>query len=224
MSRVIVTGDIHGCTRTFQTLIENQVKLKDEDQLILIGDYVNKGPDSKGTLDYIFELQSFFQVKILLGNHDQLMLDAQNGREHEDEWYIRGGDATLTSFGTDTIHDIPTKYFSFLNGLKKYLQLKDFLIVHAGFNFAEENIFLDENAMLTIREMDDAQISRTNKKIVHGHVPGPLKEFQLKWPADWWHISIDTGCVYTHLEDHGHLTAVDLKSGQTFHQKNVDLP
>ena len=67
LARQIAISDIHGCARTFKKLVLEKVVLDKQDTLFLLGDYINKGPDSKGVLDFIFELKnSGFNVQCLI--------------------------------------------------------------------------------------------------------------------------------------------------------------
>lgn len=77
-------GDIHGCPKTFQHLVQNQIQLKKEDHLYLLGDYVNRGPDSGGIIDFILELQNQgYQVFALKGNHESIILTTFEGHKSE---------------------------------------------------------------------------------------------------------------------------------------------
>ncbi len=68
--RKLAIGDIHGCNKTFKALLD-QINLSKDDELTLLGDYIDRGPDSKGVIDTIINLQSSgYQVRALRGNHD----------------------------------------------------------------------------------------------------------------------------------------------------------
>jgi serine/threonine protein phosphatase 1 len=72
-----VIDDIHACKKTLQTLVEHKIGLTQEDQLFFLGDYINRGPDSIGVIDFIMNLQSLdYQVFTLRGNHEQMLLDS----------------------------------------------------------------------------------------------------------------------------------------------------
>jgi predicted MPP superfamily phosphohydrolase len=74
--RRFAIGDIHGCNLTLQALVKEQLQLTKQDQLFLLGDYVNRGPDSMGVLNFIMGLQAEgYQVFALRGNHEQMLLD-----------------------------------------------------------------------------------------------------------------------------------------------------
>ena len=65
MSRRFVATDLHGCLRTFRYLVEEELRLRPTDYLYLLGDYVNKGPDSGGVLDYLMQLQDYWLSSVL---------------------------------------------------------------------------------------------------------------------------------------------------------------
>ena len=76
-------GDIHGCSKTFKELLD-KIGLIEGDELYLLGDYIDRGPDSKGVIDTIFELrEKGFKVICLRGNHESMLLDALKNREEQ---------------------------------------------------------------------------------------------------------------------------------------------
>ena len=79
MSRTIAIGDIHGCSIALEALIE-AISPQPDDTIIPLGDYVDRGIDSKGVLDRLIELRDRCNLVPILGNHDQMMLHAREGR------------------------------------------------------------------------------------------------------------------------------------------------
>lgn len=57
MKRIIAIGDIHGCSKTFKTLLHKGLKIKKHDEIFCLGDFIDRGPDSKGVIDLILELR-----------------------------------------------------------------------------------------------------------------------------------------------------------------------
>lgn len=220
-----VIPDIHGCINTLSTLIENQIKPNKNDQLIFLGDYIDRGPDSKGVLDYIMRMQqNEFNITTLLGNHEDYCIKAYDddvkhkgflgfrpkSKIHR-EWDNYGGIETLESFKVDSPKDIPKKYIDWLRTLDYYTEVDDFIIVHAGLNFKVEDPFTDKRAMIWIRDfqVDSAKIS--NKKIIHGHVPVNLEfiEFSLN-NSDYKFIDLDNGIYINDRPGYGNLVALEL--------------
>src|SRR5262249_18437560 len=94
--RVLAIGDIHGCLRAFTTLLD-AVALQPDDRIITLGDYVDRGPDSRGVLNRLIDLHSTGRLVALRGNHDIMMLDARHSRDPM--WVACGGGTTLLSYG-----------------------------------------------------------------------------------------------------------------------------
>src|SRR5262245_34440427 len=124
--RVLAIGDIHGCLRAFDDLLE-WVAPTPEDKLILLGDYVDRGPDSRGVLDRILELRPRLNLICLRGNHEQMMVEAyRGGRSEKKMWLGVGGAETLASYGVvtgrvATFDAVPREHWDFLeNGLVDY--------------------------------------------------------------------------------------------------------
>ncbi len=127
MARFAIT-DIHGCALTLKALVEEKLKLKKEDELYLLGDLVNKGPDSKGVLDYIRHLQKEqYQVTCLRGNHDQMLLDAYHKGDKATNLSPEEKKMTLASFGIAAYDELPKKYYNFPNIQHGIFILKDVL-------------------------------------------------------------------------------------------------
>ncbi|RNI25031.1 metallophosphoesterase family protein [Rufibacter latericius] len=219
MSRYAIS-DIHGCSKTFRYLVEEEVKLQPADTLYLLGDYIDRGPDSKGVIGFILELRKKgFQVTTLCGNHEDMLLDARANPDYPENWFYNGGLTTLKSFNTLSLKEIPARYWKFIEDLELFVELDDYLLVHAGFDFSHDYPFDDREAMLWIREFEVDKTVVGAKKIVHGHTPISLEDIEtsLKPPvADV--LNIDGGCVFT--KQLGYLTALNLDTFQLYRVKN----
>jgi len=131
--RTFVIGDIHGCAATLRRLVDGTLRPFPDDRIYLLGDLIDRGPDSKGVLDFIFELRERgLSVSGVRGNHEEMFLQAGNGDYDLSLWNSNGGQTTLESFQADGPGDIPHRYRAFLGALPFYLLLDDFVIVHAG--------------------------------------------------------------------------------------------
>ena len=210
--RRFAISDIHGCCKTFRELVDNQLQIRQEDKLYVLGDYIDRGPDSKGVIDYILELQSEgYQVECLKGNHEEMMVNALEYTNLSSIWMRNGGNTTMDSFGVDRLIDIPQKYWDFISQLKYYIELDDYLLVHAGFNFQSDNMFEDRHAMLWIRrwhdEIDEKVLN--GKTIVHGHTPISTLEIR-QMASEGKAVDIDAGCVYHPRYPYGYLCALNL--------------
>lgn len=217
-----VIADIHGCLNTFKYLVEDIIKPKDKDQIFLLGDYINKGPDSKGVIDYIFYLKKKgYRVKVLRGNHEQILLDALEGSASPLDFYDKGGINTLRSFYVDSIQKIPEEYIRFIRSLEYFIELPDYFLVHAGFNFALQDPFSDKDAMINMRNM--AIPPKFSRKIIHGHIPLPLHQvIENVNQNENYNVHLDCGCVYPYRNGMGFLAALELNSFKLYVKECID--
>ncbi|MFB3817829.1 MAG: metallophosphoesterase family protein [Candidatus Methylomirabilales bacterium] len=180
-----VIGDIHGCLGPLQRLIE-KISPRLEDQLIFIGDYIDRGPQSREVVDYLLGLP--YRRICLLGNHEKMLLDFLAG-EDQDIYLANGGQATLRSYGGDP-DDIPDAHRAFFESLRPMHETAEFLFVHAGIR---PMVPLNEQSLrdlVWIRQEFFQFVGRFPKPVVFGHTP--LKQVLLAEDR----IGIDTGCVY----------------------------
>lgn len=238
--RRIAVSDIHGCIRTFRKLVEDVLQLTYEDELYLLGDYVDRGPDSKGVLDYIMYLiEEDYKLHCLLGNHEAMMLNAWRDEEDVSVWLLNGGKTTLNSFGITEVEEIPEKYIHLLKTFKYYIELDDYILVHAGLNFqaaqpTQDTNFIwkvvqpyrDRKSMLWIRDwyQDIDKEWLRGKVIVHGHTPISDDEIRRMFqkidhlPV----LDIDNGCFVNYQQGMGQLCAFDLTHKHLYFQQNVE--
>ena len=198
--RTIAVGDIHGCSIALRRLVE-KIDLRPEDTFITLGDYVNRGVDSKGVLDYLIGLTVRCHFIPILGNHDVMMLQAVEDGTNIDRWLSKGGEATLRSYGSTTSFDqIPTQHIDFLKQCRSYFETKTHFFLHANYR---PELPLDQQDIKTIRwlslrdSVPGPHIS--GKTAVLGHTPQPDV-------LDAGHfICLDTGCC-----NGGWLTAMEV--------------
>ena len=212
MARYAIS-DIHGCCKTFRFMVEEVLHLKPSDELFLLGDYINRGPDSKGVLDFIMQLQETgYRVQALRGNHEEMLLQAQGK-----PWLYHSNQDSLASFGLNSPLDLSQKYWNFLENLGCFIELNDYLLVHAGFDFKASDPFADTYAMLRIRKFEVNLNLIGNRIIVHGHVPQPADKLiqHIADPASQV-LNIDGGCVYKDSYGLGHLIALNMDT-RDFH-------
>ena len=205
--------DLHGCLVTFRHLLEHTLQLQPTDELYLLGDYVNKGPNSRGVLDYLMALPAHgYQVHCLRGNHDQELLDAAQGRQHLTWAADADRQQTLTSFGVARPEDIPDRYLSWLEQLPCQLDIAGFALVHAGYDFRlpPDQMRRDWHTMLNIKDFVFDAARLQGRRLLHGHVPTPAAEVQRRVQARAGAIGLDTGCVYRHNPELAHLAALNL--------------
>ena len=114
-TRTIAIGDIHGCSAALDALLD-AIRPRPEDVIVPLGDYINRGPDTRGVLDRLIDLGRRCRLVPLLGNHEQMLLEARSGL-HPTTWLGMGGLATLASYGHGRdLSLIPEEHFEFLEG------------------------------------------------------------------------------------------------------------
>jgi len=217
--RRFVIGDIHGCLKTFEALV-SQFQFTENDQLFLLGDYINRGPDSLGVIAFIRELQKKFEVYPLRGNHEQMLLGIQR-----DPRLILFS-PQFRKFYDRKAKKVKSEYFEFFNVLPYCIETEGFYLVHAGLNFKAENPLDDYQSMLWIREFEASQRFLKGKKIVHGHTHKPLSVIQEAIEKQHLVIPLDNGC-YKKLQDNsieekGNLCGLELNTQVLFVQQNID--
>lgn len=170
--RELAFGDIHGCARAFRTLLDI-VKPEPSDTIILLGDYIDRGPDSCGVIDMILELNRRCTVIPLSGNHEKMLLQARVESESLDEWLRQGGDATLDSYNLhghgESIESIPAHHWNFLaEQTLDYWETEDSIFVHAS---VDPDLDLTEQPdfLLFWQRFTDPTVHKSGKRIICGH-------------------------------------------------------
>lgn len=186
--------------------------------LVFIGDFVDRGHDSKGVVEILLDgLPDGFAVHCLKGNHEQMMLDFLDAPERFELWRLNGGDETLRSYGVDVdklsrtsakpkawhnafLAKLPQTHLDLFRDLKLQVPVGDYLFVHAGVRPGVPLEAQDERDSLWIRQEFLEAPDPFGKIIVHGHTP------ELQPVIRPNRIGIDTGAVFT-----GALTALRLE-------------
>lgn len=220
--RKFAISDLHGCLKSFAALIQ-KIGLTTNDELYLLGDYIDRGPDSKGVIDFIWELQnSGYKIHCLRGNHEQMLLDLY--RENYN-LYDGGDENLLASFGVNHGKKIPQQYINWMDELEYYFEVDEYLLVHAGFNFKVPDPLSDEKSMLWIRNWraDIDRLWLDGRIVVHGHTPTKKEGIlhYLKHAESTPEIFIDNGCAFHHIDGLGGLCALDLQERTMIFQEYI---
>ncbi|MBI9064832.1 MAG: serine/threonine protein phosphatase [Marinilabiliaceae bacterium] len=219
--RLLAIGDIHGCYGPLRELVEDKLQLTSEDTLVFIGDYIDRGPQSRDVLDYIIKLrESRYKIITLKGNHEWMLLKARQEDVHLINWLYNGGHKTLDSFNVRHPDMIPDPYIEFCHNLEMFHQVGPFIFVHAGFNNDIDDPFSDEHQMIWTRQEDCSHPLFAGKIIIHGHTVNSISDLQYRMNTRSGIINIDTGCVYPHKSGCGVLSAVDLTNWELFSVSN----
>ena len=131
--RTLAIGDIHGCATALKTLL-SALDLGTEDTLVILGDAIDRGPDSCNVLDQLLEVSQTCQLVPILGNHEQMLLDAIGGKMALSDWLIHGGSETLDSYGPGAaLTEFPLKHFDFLSTWGDYYETDDHFFAHGNY-------------------------------------------------------------------------------------------
>jgi serine/threonine protein phosphatase 1 len=205
--RILAIGDIHGQASVLDHMLE-VIELRSEDRLITLGDYVDRGPDSRGVLNRLIALSATGQLVALLGNHDEMMLEgARQPGPHRRAWLRYGGLATLQSYGLSEAQceQIPEAHLAFLAQLPSGYETDTHLFVHAS---VDPCLSLDQQSTDTLRwhRVEGPIQHLSGKTLICGHTRQP-HGWPLVWPGG---VCIDTGAY----EDEGWLTCLEVHSGK----------
>jgi serine/threonine protein phosphatase 1 len=208
--RLLAIGDIHGCLRALDTLLA-RVAPGPDDRLITLGDYVDRGPDSRGVLDRLVELHAKNPAGLiaLRGNHDDMFLKSRGQFELAD-WMLCGGRQTLASYGTgpasEVLETIPEAHWTFLDETcVDWHEEERHFFVHANV-YPDLSLPEQPRYMLLWEKLTRPVRHESGKVMVCGHTVQPEGKPLNLGPT----VCIDTG-IY--LPD-GWLTCLDVLTGQ----------
>ncbi|MDR6551586.1 metallophosphoesterase family protein [Paenibacillus qinlingensis] len=236
MKRILVISDIHGELAKFEALLAAARYNSEQDQLILLGDYVDRGPDAKGVIERVMALKEA-GARVLKGNHEDLMIKALTTQD-ERAWkrwaQINGGDMTLQSYGfteadyaldenaesftkPELQSDLLSEHLAFITQLEHYIETDDYIFVHAGVQPGVPVSETDPFTLMWIR--GEFHTGYSGEKIV---VFGHSSTDTLHGDSDNYHvyfgvnriIGIDGGAVYG-----GQLNCLELPSQVVYNVK-----
>ncbi|UPJ74468.1 metallophosphoesterase family protein [Bradyrhizobium sp. 187] len=219
--RIYAIGDVHGRADLLQsllTVIDADLARSAPERAIqvFLGDYVDRGPDSRAVIDLLIERSKSHETVCLKGNHEVFLLEVLKDPARLEEWRRYGGLLTLVSYGINPTMNptpeqqielieglreaLPREHLSFLQQLRPSFACGDFFFVHAG---VKPGVALErqkEEDLLWIREEFLESERRFGKYIVHGHTPVSVPDIRSN------RINIDTGAYAT-----GNLTLLTIQ-------------
>jgi serine/threonine protein phosphatase 1 len=228
--RTLAIGDIHGCLTAFDRLLA-EVRPQPDDLVITLGDYVDRGPDSKGVIDRLLELGKLCRLVSLRGNHDFTMVeawkrfserknwqnlkagwlpsDSETMSDVEKEWLLMGGRQTLASYAppgdTRKLGDVPVAHWEFLeNTCRDWYETDSHLFVHAN-AYPDMPMSDQPTYMLHWEMMTAPRAHESGKVLICGHTSQRNGK-----PRNWGH----TICIDTWVYGKGWLTCLDVHRGQ----------
>lgn len=213
-------GDVHGCADELRALIQ-KLPLKRDSLVIFLGDYIDRGPDSRGVVDTILELRQYCRTVCLLGNHELMLREFLDGSDSRRvaRFIYNGGSATLASYADDDgVFVMPEEHREFFDSLLYHYVHGEHLFVHAGIpNGIDDvdDIDLEKHGeeMVWMRRSPGTPEPNFSKIVVHGH--SAIHDIDIQ-PR---RINLDTACVYGR-----HLTALELKTMQTWQVERSTAP
>jgi len=195
--KTFVIGDIHGRLGMLENLMDKIPWQPEKDALVFLGDYIDRGPDSRGVVDYILSLtRNYPRISCVLGNHEGMLLNYLAGVDKK-LYLANGGGPTLKAYkrgkgllSTLFLREIPSDHMVFYNSLKPYVEIEDYYLVHAGFMPGVPMAQQARFDMMWIREPFISSTYDFGKKIVFGHTPFIEPRIMKN------KIGIDTGAAY----------------------------
>lgn len=208
--KIYAIGDIHGCSLELSHLL-SKLEIDENTLVVFLGDYVDRGPNSRAVIDQILELGKICEVVTLMGNHEAMFLDFLERPESVGAglFILNGGTATLANYHDDNgTFLIPQEHLDFLHHLKVFHETHSHFFVHAGVpankKLSELDPIVDRDICLWTRNTFLNVTEPWEKLVVHGHTP------VLKPEIHPHRVNVDSGCVYGR-----HLSAYDCKNHRT---------
>jgi serine/threonine protein phosphatase 1 len=169
MEKIIAIGDIHGAFEELKMLLD-MINPSQEDILIFLGDYIDRGHDSRGVIEYLVELKKKYPHWIFLaGNHEVMLLDYLSGNKNH--YLFNGGESCLRLYRNKDVINLPDEHIFFINSLQLYYESENAFFVHAGVRPELELINNSKEDYLWIREDFIHSSYAWSKKIIFGHTP-----------------------------------------------------
>ena len=192
MTRYIAITDIHGERAKLDNLL-SKIEFYPTDTIVFMGDYIDRGPDSKGVVDTIIDLGNRYNCIYLIGSHEYALLHSKDDDYYQFLFDNYGGPATERSYGG--FNNIFKTHGEFFKSLKFYYLTDKYLFVHAGINPDYPLNAQNEVDLVYIRGKFIYSKHNLPQKIIFGHT-----EFDKPY-IDEGKIGIDLGCgKYRHAK------------------------
>jgi serine/threonine protein phosphatase 1 len=210
MTLAYTVGDVHGCLDKLTELVRlcNDDAAGQPMRYVFLGDYVDRGPDTRRVIEFLIELQRTYPDRdvFLKGNHEDLLVAAADSDFFEERWLTNGGRETLESYGLISAAEIPEDHVNWLRRLPLSFDDGQRFFVHAGVHPDRPLDRQDEDDLLWIRKRFLTSEQKYQRLVVHGHTP--VKDGRPDLRAN--RLNLDTGAVFG-----GPLTAAVFDSEET---------
>ncbi len=225
--RLLAIGDIHGCAKPLRAILD-ALSLEPADTLVVLGDFINRGPDTRCVLDDLLQVGQRCELKLIMGNHEEELLAAKSNEDAFRRWLSMGGVHTLASYGVHThlikseeewafssesppvlgleaLHQIPREHWELIGSAQSWWECEHYFFTHAGY---DPGLPLSQQSASELRwlGLDDWSVQPhcSGKTAIVGHTPNLSGRV-----VDYGFLRcLDTGCGLG-----GYLTAMDIHNG-----------
>lgn len=205
--RLFAIGDIHGCHVALKALIE-VIDPTPDDTIVILGDVIDWGPDSRDCVRQLIEISDRCQLIPLLGNHEEMLLQALESENALRAWLDLGGEQTLLSYPYDGTNIIDIDHADYIRGFRDFHETEKFIFTHANY---DPDLPMDRQPSLRLRwehvEPDRQRPHHSGKTVFVGHTPqsnGQLLDLGFLTVAD------------TDCSRGGWLSAVEVRTGKLY--------
>jgi serine/threonine protein phosphatase 1 len=201
--RLIAIGDIHGCRDALRSLL-TAIGPRKNDTIITLGDYIDRGSDSRGVIELLIDLKSRCNLIPILGNHEEMMLRVLRGEQPHQAWLQFGGVETLESYGFNgDLNFLPDEHAEFFESLVEYYEVDNFFFTHGAYD-PQVPLASQTAEMLRWHSLRDGVPDRhfTGATAIVGHTAD--KEGEV---FDVGHLI----CIDTYCYGGGYLTGLDVR-------------
>jgi Calcineurin-like phosphoesterase len=206
--RLIAIGDVHGCVHALDAVVD-AIEPTADDRLVLLGDVIDQGKETREVLDRILELRERTQLTLIQGNHEEMMFAARESEKALRYWENCGGAATLNSYRFGgKMDEIPAEHWKLLEACQPYYETDDFIFTHANYMYDEP--MADQPGYYLRWALFEAAKERphiSGKTVVVGHTEQKDAEI------------LDLGfarCIDTACWKYGWLTAIDMPTREVW--------
>jgi serine/threonine protein phosphatase 1 len=201
--RLLAIGDIHGCYQALDALAQ-KMAFTAGDTVVTVGDYVDRGPQSRQVIDFLIGLARHSRLIPLRGNHEVMMLQARESLSGYKDWLTCGGMETLESYLAENLQGISPEHWNFIERTLPFYEGEKDFFVHAN-AYANHALADQPEYMLYWEKFDFQPPHMSGKRMICGHTPQRNGS-----PLDTGHaVCIDTWVYNTK----GWLTCLDVRSG-----------
>lgn len=201
--RTIAIGDIHGCDVALETILRS-VAPTEKDTVIVLGDVVDRGPNTRRAIDLLIELQRKTDLVFLMGNHEEMLLNIafRTGQGLMDDWLAFGGQETLDSYG-GKLKNIPPEHLDFLASQISFDETETEIFVHAVVDPEQPLEEQPPGIMRWGRLTGNESPHCSGKRVVCGHT---CQQSGVPLVFDGW------VCIDTWVYGDGYLTCLDVEN------------